>query len=87
MALPDGTELEWRLDALDGAIVLNFTKDNGIAITNADAGTVKITITPVQSDIAPGVYQDAFRVTLPDGSKSTQWTGSITVKPSLFVLG
>lgn len=77
--------VQWRLKDQTGNYVLDLSIGNGIAIVDAAAGTVKITVTPQQSALPPGVYFDQCRVTLADGSVSTQWTATITVKQSFFV--
>ncbi len=79
------SDLRWRLTDQAGTVVLDFTLGGGLTIVDATAGAVLIVVSKEQSDaIAPGSYRDQLRLTLPDGTRSTQWSGSIEVKKSLF---
>lgn len=76
-----GAALQWKLDDPTGAInALTLALGSGITITGlATAGTVLIEPTAVQTAaLAAGVYRDQVRVTLADGTVTTQWVGSIT---------
>jgi hypothetical protein len=81
-----GASLEWKLVDANGNTVLDFSLGSGIAVVNAAAGTCLITVTSTQSRaIAVGDYTDQLRATAVSGDIDTMWTGTIEVRPSLFV--
>lgn len=81
-----GAALEWKLVDANGAPVLDLSLNSGIAVVSAAAGTCLITVTSMQSAaIAAGAYTDQLRATAVSGDIDTMWTGTIDVRPSLFV--
>jgi hypothetical protein len=80
-----GATVAWELKSCgrdeDSVVVLSFALGTGITVTNA-AGQILITVTPLQSAaIPPGEYVDWLRAADPAGLVSTQWTGTIKVRP------
>jgi hypothetical protein len=83
--LNTGAFVEWGLQDSAGATVIVLTLGAGIEVIDPNAGTLLITMTPLQSSgIAVGDYADQLRAIDPLGYVSTQWYGPINVYASFF---
>lgn len=84
LALTEDAAIEWRLENAAGATILNYTRGNGIVVFDAANGKIKITLPAADTQNIPaGDYRDECRVTIA-AFVSTQWTGTIKAKKSLF---
>lgn len=86
MQLLAGTKLSWKLEpGAGGVVAASATEADGIVVTNAAAGEIKITLPPTKTTgITPGLYTDQLQVQA-GGIVSTQWVGAIEVKKGFFV--
>jgi hypothetical protein len=76
--LADADEVEWNLRDSARRIVAALRLSNGVEITNAAGGLCRITLSPARTAaLAEATYADEIRVTLSDGTVSTQAVGSI----------
>jgi hypothetical protein len=65
--------------------VIKVSRDDGsITVVDAEAGTISITIPASKTDVRPGEYTDALRVTIA-GEPQTMWSGQIVVEGSPFL--
>ncbi len=79
------TAIEWALVDSDGIPVIKVSRDNGsITVVDADADTISITIPASKTDVRPGEYTDALRITIA-GEPQTMWSGQIVVEDSPFL--
>lgn len=73
-----GADINWNLQDRNRTIVAALTIDDGIEIANAIGGLCRITVPPAKTaTLAEATYNDEIRVTLSDGTVSTQAVGSI----------
>jgi len=85
MVLPDGCIIEWAMmDATRTNVITASNVDGSITIADATEGAINVIIPADKTDITPGSYSDALRLTI-GGQPETMWTGAITVEDSPFV--
>jgi hypothetical protein len=84
--LSAGAKIEWALRDATGKIVLSYSLDDETIAVVTEDGIAKayIEVSPPDSDIPVGPYQDQCRFTSPDGIVSTQVIGLIEVTESFF---
>jgi hypothetical protein len=77
--------IEWVLVGAEGVPVIKVSRDDGsITVVDAEAGTISITIPASKTDVRPGEYTDALRITIA-GEPQTMWSGQIVVEDSPFL--
>lgn len=77
-----GATIAWKLDDFDGVKnILTLGVGSGITIVDPPSdGNILIATTPDSTkDLSSAVYRDELRVTLSDGTVTTQWAGAIIV--------
>ncbi len=81
--LAAGAAVAWTLKNAAGEAVLSYSITGGqVSVSSAAAGTITITIPAGDSaSLPPGRYGDACVATDPHGYVSTQWIGTLCVKP------
>jgi hypothetical protein len=85
MSLSPDIIIEWALVDAEGVPVIKVSREDGsITIDNAEAGTISITIPAPKTDVRPGEYTDALRITIA-GEPQTMWSGQIVVRDSPFL--
>jgi hypothetical protein len=76
--LANADEIEWNLRTGGKVIVAALRLSNGVEITNAAGGLCRITVLPARTNaLSEGTYTDEIRVTMSDGTVSTQAVGEI----------
>ena len=76
--LGDADNIEWNLRNSAKRIVAALRLSDGIEVTNEVGGLCRITLLPMRTALlAEGTYSDEVRVTMSDGTISTQAVGSI----------
>ena len=76
--LANADEIEWNLRNSGKVIVAALRLSNGVEITNAAGGLCRITLSPTRTTCAVGGHlHDEIRVTMSDGTVSTQAVGAI----------
>jgi hypothetical protein len=76
--LANADEIEWNLRNVGKVVVAALRLSNGVEITNAAGGLCRITVLPARTNVLPeGTYSDEIRVTMSDGTVSTQAVGEI----------
>ncbi len=85
IVLTADTIIEWALVDAEGVPVIKVSRDDGsITVVDAEAGTIMITVPAEKTDVRPGDYTDALRVTIA-GQPHTMWNGQIVVEDSPFL--
>jgi hypothetical protein len=85
MVLTADTIIEWALVDADRIPVIKVSRDDGtITVSDANAGTIAITVPAGKTDVKPGDYTDALRITIA-GEPQTMWSGQIVVEDSPFL--
>ena len=77
--------IEWTIATADGSFTLTLTLGAGITITSVPLAQILIRVSPTQSRTVPvGVHTDQCKVVVSaTGFQTTQWEGSIKVKPTI----
>jgi hypothetical protein len=83
-----GATIQWRLVDKVGATSMTRTVGDGITITGATTGLCSLSVTPAHQTTAAiveeGNYVYEFRVTQSGGTVSTNASGALVVRPSVF---
>jgi hypothetical protein len=84
-----GATIQWRLVlASTGATAMTRTVADGITVTNATSGLCTLSVTPAHQTTAAiveeGNYAYEFRVTTSSGIVSSNASGALTVRPTVF---
>jgi hypothetical protein len=83
-----GATIQWRLVDKLGATAMTRAVGDGITITGATTGLCNLSVTPAHQTTAAiveeGNYAYEFRVTQSGGIVSTNASGALVVRPSVF---
>jgi hypothetical protein len=79
--LANADEIEWNLRSAGRVVVAALRLSAGVEITNDVGGLCRITLLPAATVLLrEGTYTDEIRVTMSDGTISTQAVGQIVAK-------
>jgi hypothetical protein len=83
-----GATIQWRLVSPTGTTAMTRTVADGITVTNATSGLCTLSVTPTHQTTAgiveEGNYAYEFRVTTSGGIVSSNASGALTVRPTVF---
>jgi hypothetical protein len=83
-----GATIQWRLVNPVGTTVMTRSVADGITVTGATTGLCSLSVTPTHQTTAgiveEGNYAYEFRVTTSGGIVSTNASGALTVRPTVF---
>lgn len=83
-----GATIQWRLVTDTGVTAMTRTVGDGITVTNATSGFCSLAVSPAHQTTATiveeGNYAYEFRVTTSGGTVSTNASGALVVRPTVF---